>query len=82
MAWYPGKLAWQMSVSRAQLRKVPIFGRLHDFIKRECDIGSLTRQEAVSMVPPLFLDVRPSHIVRGQGLKWRGRDGGGGAWNV
>ena len=27
------------------------------------DAGSISRQEAVSMVPPLFLDVQPHHAV-------------------
>lgn len=25
--------------------------------------GNITRQEAVSMLPPLFLDVEPHHVV-------------------
>ena len=33
-------------------------------MKRENDSGGITRQEAVSMVPPLFLDVQPHHRVR------------------
>ena len=32
-------------------------------MKRENDSGGITRQEAVSMVPPLFLDVQPHHRV-------------------
>lgn len=64
MPWYPQQLAWQMDCSRMQLRKVPILGELHEFIKRETAAGSISRQEAVSMVPPLFLDVQPDHAVR------------------
>ena len=30
------------------------------------DAGSISRQEAVSMVPPLFMDVQPHHAVRAQ----------------
>ncbi|KAL4448837.1 hypothetical protein ABPG77_007554 [Micractinium sp. CCAP 211/92] len=63
LAWYPGKLAWQMNFSRAQLRKLEVLEQLHEFIKRENEIGSITRQEAVSMVPPLFMDVQPHHHV-------------------
>ncbi|XP_020537968.1 RNA cytosine-C(5)-methyltransferase NSUN2 isoform X2 [Jatropha curcas] len=37
--------------------------RFHEFLKLENEIGNITRQEAVSMVPPLFLDVRPDHFV-------------------
>lgn len=61
LPWYPGKLAWQFSFSRQQLRKVPALGAIHEFVKRENEQGTITRQEAVSMVPPLFLDVHPTH---------------------
>ncbi|KAF2292978.1 hypothetical protein GH714_034525 [Hevea brasiliensis] len=42
------------------IRPLPWF---HVFLKLENEIGNITRQEAVSMVPPLFLDVRPHHFV-------------------
>lgn len=63
LPWYPDKLAWQLDFSRNQLRKLPRLEALHEFMKRETEIGSITRQEAVSMVPPLFLDVQPHHRV-------------------
>ena len=61
--WYPAKLAWQLDANRTQLRKIAALGRLHDFMKRENDAGGITRQEAVSMIPPLVLDVQPHHLV-------------------
>lgn len=64
MPWYPNKLAWHMNFSRTQLRKMHVLQALHEFIKREHGVGSISRQEAVSMVPPLFLDVQPHHTVR------------------
>lgn len=70
MPWYPRQLAWQMGFSRMQLRKVPILAEMHEFIKRETAAGSISRQEAVSMVPPLFLDVQPHHIVRSPPRPW------------
>lgn len=63
LPWYPRKLAWQMDASRAQLRKLDALTAVHEFMKRENDSGGITRQEAVSMVPPLFLDVQPHHRV-------------------
>ncbi|GAQ87913.1 S-adenosyl-L-methionine-dependent methyltransferases superfamily protein [Klebsormidium nitens] len=63
LPWYPDNLAWHMSVSRNQLRKLDILENIHEFLKRENDAGNITRQEAVSMVPPLFLDVQPHHRV-------------------
>ena len=35
----------------------------HAWLIREQDLGNLHRQEAVSMVPPLLLDVRRHHTV-------------------
>lgn len=52
-----------MSFSRGQLRKLPILAEIHELLKRENEAGSITRQEAVSMVPPLFLAVEPHHRV-------------------
>ncbi|KAL7143955.1 hypothetical protein ABFS83_08G226200 [Erythranthe nasuta] len=63
LPWYPDNLAWQSNFSRNQLRKSPTLERFHEFLKLENEIGNITRQEAVSMVPPLFLDVRPDHFV-------------------
>lgn len=52
-----------MDFSRAQLRKLDALAAVHDFMKRENEGGGITRQEAVSMIPPLFLDVQPHHLV-------------------
>lgn len=35
----------------------------HDDSLNACSKGNITRQEAVSMLPPLFLDVEPHHVV-------------------
>lgn len=61
--WYPGGSAWQLNTTRSELRSTPQLARVFDFVKTEDAAGSITRQEAVSMVPPLFLDVRPGHAV-------------------
>ncbi|XP_057492703.1 uncharacterized protein LOC130778213 isoform X2 [Actinidia eriantha] len=63
LLWYPENLAWQSNFSRMQLRKNQTLERFHEFLKLENEIGNITRQEAVSMVPPLFLDVCPDHFV-------------------
>ena len=44
--------------------QVSALARLHEFMKLENDAGGITRQEAVSMIPPLLLDVQPHHSVR------------------
>ncbi|GLC44395.1 hypothetical protein PLESTB_000474300 [Pleodorina starrii] len=63
LAWYPNGYAWQLEFSRNQLRKLPLLADIHNFVKHANDAGSISRQEAVSMVPPLFLDVQPTHRV-------------------
>jgi len=63
LPWYPNNLAWQLGFSRRDLRRIPEMKPLHEFIKAETEMGAITRQEAVSMIPPLFLDVHPHHRV-------------------
>ena len=52
-----------MDFSRGQLRKLPLLEAIHKFMVKANEAGSISRQEAVSMVPPLFLDVQPHHAV-------------------
>ncbi|KAE9601260.1 hypothetical protein Lal_00023711 [Lupinus albus] len=63
LPWYPGNFSWHSNFSRMQLRKNQTLTRFHEFLKLENEIGNITRQEAVSMVPPLFLDVHSDHFV-------------------
>ncbi|XP_021301055.1 tRNA (cytosine(34)-C(5))-methyltransferase-like [Herrania umbratica] len=63
LPWYPDNLGWQSNFSRMQIRKNQTLERFHEFLKLETEIGNISRQEAVSMVPPLFLDVHPDHFV-------------------
>lgn len=61
--WYPDELAWQFNVSKKVLRKSPEFKKFHSFLVHETEVGNISRQEAVSMLPPLFMDVQPHHKV-------------------
>ncbi|CAO1637495.1 unnamed protein product [Parajaminaea phylloscopi] len=63
LSWYPEGLAWQVDVRKTVLRKQEQFKHFQKFLVNETEVGSISRQEAVSMIPPLFLDVRPEHIV-------------------
>ena len=38
--------------------------KFHTWLTGLMESGNITRQEAVSMLPPLFLDVQPKHMVR------------------
>ncbi|EJD43344.1 S-adenosyl-L-methionine-dependent methyltransferase [Auricularia subglabra TFB-10046 SS5] len=63
LPWYPGGLAWQFNLEKRILRKSLECKNFHRFLIYETDNGNISRQEAVSMVPPLFLDVQPHHKV-------------------
>lgn len=63
LPWYPNDNAWQIAISKQNLRSTPLLKPMHQFLIRESNNGSIGRQEQVSMVPPFFLDVQPHHIV-------------------
>ncbi|XP_071567263.1 tRNA (cytosine(34)-C(5))-methyltransferase isoform X1 [Temnothorax nylanderi] len=63
LPFYPEELAWQLQLTRKDIRRSEAYFRLHNFLIAETNNGSISRQEVVSMVPPLVLDVKPSHKV-------------------
>nr|XP_019005307.1 multisite-specific tRNA:(cytosine-C5)-methyltransferase [Kwoniella mangroviensis CBS 8507]OCF68768.1 multisite-specific tRNA:(cytosine-C5)-methyltransferase [Kwoniella mangroviensis CBS 8507] len=62
LSWYPGQLAWQVDAPKRVVRKTEPFKNFQRFLVGETEVGNLSRQEAVSMIPPLFLDVEPHHL--------------------
>ncbi|XP_076297138.1 tRNA (cytosine(34)-C(5))-methyltransferase Nsun2 isoform X2 [Lasioglossum baleicum] len=63
LPFYPDNLAWQLQLTRKDIRRSEAYFKLHNFLVVETNCGSISRQEVVSMVPPLVLDVKPSHKV-------------------
>ncbi|NXC49386.1 NSUN2 methyltransferase, partial [Penelope pileata] len=63
LSWYPEELAWHTNLSRKILRKSPQLERFHQFLVSETECGNISRQEAVSMIPPLLLNVDPHHKI-------------------
>ncbi|KAF8475642.1 S-adenosyl-L-methionine-dependent methyltransferase, partial [Kalaharituber pfeilii] len=61
--WYPDNLAWGTTVPKSVIRRCPPFKKFQNFLVSETTVGNISRQEAVSMVPPLFLDIKPHHTV-------------------
>lgn len=61
--FYPGRLAYQFHVSKEVIRKNEAFAKLQRFLIVETDAGHISRQEAVSMVPPLFMNIESHHSV-------------------
>lgn len=53
--WYPNSLAWQVNSTRSELRKQENIKKFHSFLQKANDSGLITRQELVSMIPPLVL---------------------------
>jgi multisite-specific tRNA:(cytosine-C5)-methyltransferase len=63
VAWYPDSLAWWMTTPKNVIRKFPPFAAFQRFLVSETNVGNISRQEIVSMIPPLLLDVRPGMAV-------------------
>lgn len=61
--FYPNELAWQIDMDKNSVKKDEHYKKFHKFLMIETDCGDLNRQEAVSMIPPLVLDVQPEHKV-------------------
>ncbi|QPG74875.1 hypothetical protein FOA43_002211 [Brettanomyces nanus] len=63
LSWYPSNLAFQIDLPKRVIKKDPVYGPVQGFLVAENEVGNLSRQEAVSMIPPLFLGVKPTHYV-------------------
>ncbi|XP_033226206.1 tRNA (cytosine(34)-C(5))-methyltransferase [Belonocnema kinseyi] len=63
LPFYPEGLAWQLQLTRKDIRRSEAYFRLHNFLIAETSSGSISRQEVVSMIPPIVLDVKPWHKV-------------------
>ncbi|EDW37489.1 GL21386 [Drosophila persimilis] len=63
LPWYPNGMAYQLQLTRKDIRRSEPLYRLHNFLIVETTAGSISRQEAVSMIPPIVLDVKPTDKV-------------------
>jgi 16S rRNA C967 or C1407 C5-methylase (RsmB/RsmF family) len=61
LPWYPHGCGFKLGVDRRSIRKDESLTDLHKWMIQHTDNGNITRQEAVSMVPPLALNVLPHH---------------------
>ncbi|KAJ4300488.1 tRNA (cytosine-5-)-methyltransferase ncl1 [Collariella sp. IMI 366227] len=61
--WYPDSLAWSMTTPKNVIRKFPPFAAFQKFLVSETSVGNISRQEIVSMIPPLLMDVKPGMTV-------------------
>lgn len=63
LTYYPNELGWQIDVSKSVIRKNEEFAKTQRFLVIETEVGNISRQEAVSMIPPLLMDIEPHHYV-------------------
>ncbi|PSK33633.1 Multisite-specific tRNA:(cytosine-C(5))-methyltransferase [Elsinoe australis] len=63
LSWYPAGLAWQMTTPKNIVRKFAPFAAFQKFLVSETSVGNISRQEAVSMIPPLVMDIESHHTV-------------------
>lgn len=63
IGWYPNGLAYSMTTPKNVVRKYEPFKDFQRFLVSETGVGNISRQEEVSMIPPLLLDVEPHHTV-------------------
>lgn len=63
VSWYPEGQAYELNASRMMLKKSPGLKKLQDWIRRATDCGLITRQELVSMIPPLLLDPSKDDLI-------------------
>jgi 16S rRNA C967 or C1407 C5-methylase (RsmB/RsmF family) len=55
--------AYQLSLDRATIRKTPELEKLKNWLKAQTESGFISRQETVSMIPPVVLAPNPSDLV-------------------
>ena len=61
--YYPMDCVFEMMIPRELLKKNIGLKSIHKLVMNMGDSGLLTRQEIVSMLPPLLLDVHADHSV-------------------
>lgn len=61
--WYPDDLAWWMTTPKNVVRRYPPFAAFQKYLVSETSVGNISRQEVVSMIPPLLMDIEPGMTV-------------------
>ena len=61
--WFPNQLAWQMTTPKHVVRRFAPFKSFQQFLVSETSVGNISRQEIVSMLPPLLMDIEPGMTV-------------------
>ena len=62
-SYYPNDVLFEMMMPREILKKNLDLKQIHKFVILMADSGLITRQEIVSMLPPVLLDVDSDHAI-------------------
>lgn len=61
--WYPVKgMGWRIWADRTSFRKREDMLAVRQFLIQQTALGTISRQEEVSMIPPFLLDIQPTDI--------------------
>jgi len=52
-----------MTTPKNVIRKFPPFAAFQKYLVSETSVGNISRQEVVSMIPPLVMDLQPGMVV-------------------
>jgi 16S rRNA C967 or C1407 C5-methylase (RsmB/RsmF family) len=61
--WYPDEFVYELNISKRLLKKSEGLKRLQEWIRRAADCGLITRQELVSMLPPLMAEPTKDDVI-------------------
>uniref|UniRef100_A0A0N5A7A0 tRNA (cytosine(34)-C(5))-methyltransferase n=1 Tax=Parastrongyloides trichosuri TaxID=131310 RepID=A0A0N5A7A0_PARTI len=61
VSWMP--YTYTMNCSRNDVRSHPLLKSFHNFLVNEAEVGHISRQELVSMIPPMLMDIESTHNI-------------------
>ena len=61
--FYPHEVLFEMMIPREVMKKNVNLKRVHKLVMQLAESGLITRQEIVSMMPPILLDVKADHAI-------------------
>lgn len=59
----PHGLGYAHAIPKNIIRKEEAFQKFQEFLVSEDGVGNITRQEVVSMIPVLLMDISPEHVI-------------------
>ncbi|KAG5464045.1 hypothetical protein LSCM1_00225 [Leishmania martiniquensis] len=61
--WYPiAGMGWRILADKTEFRKRPEMQPLRKYLIQQTALGTINRQEEVSMIPPFLLDIQPNDV--------------------